>query len=288
MNERQLRTALQKFQTKAVVPASKFTSDQRIVLDQFARQTGAVSRQRQGRGDVYLINDQAGFDQHLTALSPQTANPISLALPLRAQHIAKTRNSKAGAHQHNSYYPLLKAIGDVVWNDSEQGTELALGKCTQSFGAATICIHQDDAWHTNQPLWLIENQALFDRTDWLPEGVVATLLYYGGQLDGRLLSWLSYRARASHIVFFPDYDGVGLDNFSRLFAALGGQCEFWLMPDWKGKLERYGSNRLWQDTLKYLTSIEDRLPAYMHELTSHMRSSALALEQEAVWLMVAE
>ena len=53
-------------------------------------------------------------------------------------------------------------------------------------------------------LWLVENQALFDRTDWLPEGTQATLLYYGGQLDGRLLSWLGHRPRfPSQVILLP-------------------------------------------------------------------------------------
>jgi len=132
----------------------------------------------------------------------------------------------------------------------------------------------------------VENQALFDRTDWLPVGTQATLLYYGGQLDGRLLAWLGQRPRASRVVLFPDYDGVGLANFARLFAQLGDTCECWLMPDWQSKLARYGSQRLWQDTLREFTSAVPQLPDYLGPLTEQMRQSGRALEQEAVWLSV--
>lgn len=113
-----------------------------------------------------------------------------------------------------------------------------------------------------------------------------TLLYYGGQLDGRLLAWLGQRPRASRVVLFPDYDGVGLANFARLFAQLGDTCECWLMPDWQSKLARYGSQRLWQDTLREFTSAVLQLPDYLGPLTEQMRQSGLALEQEAVWLSV--
>ena len=65
--------------------------------------------------------------------------------------------------------------------------------CHGDFGAASLPFSQMTPGTPEQALWLVENQALFDRTDWLPEGTQASLLYYGGQLDGRLLSWLGHR-----------------------------------------------------------------------------------------------
>lgn len=285
MMERTLRTALLKLQGKGLVPASQFTTAQRSALDRFSRQTGAVNCQRQGRGDLYCVCDLPLFNAHLAELSPQVEPSIAEQLPRRAQHIAQARNSKARDHQHSSYYPLLKAVGDsVTWQGGKYGATLSLETFTRDFGAATFRIEPDDTWLTDQALWLVENQALFDRTDWLPEGASATLLYYGGQLDGRLLSWLANRPRASRVVLFPDYDGVGLANFARLYAMLGEACECWLMPDWENKLARYGSKQLWRDTLRHFTGAVDQLPEYLHTLTEQMQRLGLALEQEAVWL----
>ena len=285
--DRTLRAALLKLHGQQSLPASQFTAAQRSALDRFARQTGAVTCQRQGRGDVYRVSDPQLFDIHLSALSPQVEMPATDDLPLRAQHIAHARGSKARNHQHDCYYPLLKAVGEkVLWRQGEHGRELPLSQLTHNFGAASLCIETGDTWQSGQPLWLVENQALFDRTDWLPDGTQATLLYYGGQLDGRLLAWLGLRPRASRVVLFPDYDGVGLTNFARLYAQLGDTCEYWLMPDWQSKLARYGSQRLWQDTFREFTSAVPQLPDYLCPLTEQMRQSGLALEQEAVWLSV--
>lgn len=285
--DRTLRAALLKLHGQQTLPASHFTAAQRSALDRFARQTGAVICQRQGRGDVYRVSDPRLFDIHLSALSPQVGMLTTDDLPLRAQHIAHARDSKARNHQHECYYPLLKAVGEkVLWRQGEHGSELPLSQLTHHFGATSLRIETGDTWQSGQPLWLVENQALFDRTDWLPVGTQATLLYYGGQLDGRLLAWLGQRPRASRVVLFPDYDGVGLANFARLFAQLGDACECWLMPDWQSKLARYGSQRLWQDTLREFTSAVLQLPDYLGPLTSQMRQSGLALEQEAVWLSV--
>ena len=285
MADQALRAVLLKLQAKSPLPASQFTAAQRMALDQFARQTGAVNCLRQGRGDVYSVCDQAVFDAHVTQLSPQVAPSIAEQLPLRAQHVAHARDSKARRHQHGMYYPLLKAVGGAVsWHEADRDAELALSAATCDFGAASLRIQPDDAWHTEQALWLVENQALFDRTDWLPEGTQATLLYYGGQLDGRLLSWLGHRPRASRVILFADYDGVGLSNFARLREALGDACDFWLMPQWESKLARYGSIQLWRGTLRHFTTAVAQLPASVRELTEQMQHLGMALEQEAVWL----
>ena len=157
MTDQTLRAALLKLRGKGSVPASQFTPAQRNALDRFARQTGAVSCQRQGRGDLYCICDPAVFETHVIELSPQVEPSVAQQLPLRAQHVAHARNSKARHHQHASYYPLLKAVGDsVTWREDERDAELALGAVTRDFGAATICIQPNDAWHTEQALWLVE------------------------------------------------------------------------------------------------------------------------------------
>lgn len=285
--DRTLRAALLKLHGQQTLPASQFTAAQRSALDRFARQTGSVICQRQGSGHVYRVSDPRLFDLHLNALSPQAGMLTTEDLPLRAQHIAHARDSKSRNHQHECYYPLLKAVGEkVLWRQGEHGSELPLSQLTYAFGAASLRVETGDTWQSGQPLWLVENQALFDRTDWLPAGTQATLLYYGGQLDGRLLAWLGQRPRASRIVLFPDYDGVGLSNFARLFSQLGDTCECWLMPDWQNKLAHYGSQRLWQDTLREFTRAVLQLPDYLGSLTEQMRQSGLALEQEAVWLSV--
>lgn len=287
MDDRVLLAALSKLHDKGELPASQFTAAQRHALDRFARQTGAVSCQRQGRGEIYQITNPALFDTHLTALSPGLGLVVESSLPRRARHIAHARSSKAGTHQHEYHYLLLKAVGEgVVWREAERQIELPLAQATRDFGAASLLIAPNDAWSTDSVLWLVENQALFDRTDWLSVNTSVTLAYYGGQLNGNLLNWLASRPRADKVVHFPDYDGVGLSNFIRLHAMLGEACEFWLMPDWSARLAQYGSTQLWRDTLRDFTSASQQLPEPLLPLARQMQQTGLALEQEAVWLSV--
>lgn len=285
--DRDLRRALLKLHQAPSLPASQFSDAQRRALDEFARQTKAVSCQPQGRGEIYRVSDQERFQIHLGALSPEPDKSVIEDLPRRAQHIAQARNSKAGRHGHQGDYLLLKAVGEgLIWRADGGGHELPLSVLSRDFGAASLYVEPHDTWASDAPLWLIENQALFVRTDWLPADTQASLLYYGGQLDGRLLAWLGARPRAPLVVLFADYDGVGLANFARLYAQLGAGCEFWLMPDWQIKLARYGNPRLWQATLREFTRAAARLPDDLSCLVESMRQSGLALEQEAVWLHV--
>jgi hypothetical protein len=209
MDDKTLLAALVRLHGNGELPASQFTTAQRSALDRFARQTAAVSCQRQGRGDIYKIANSTLFDMHLTALSPGLGQMAGSSIPLRARHIASARDSKAKAHGHDYYYLLLKAVGDdVVWQDVRRDIELPLDQATRNFGAATLQIGASDTWSTEKDIWLVENQALFDRTDWLPIGTSASVAYYGGQLNGVLLRWLSkswpahwltsWRARYGH------------------------------------------------------------------------------------------
>ena len=156
------------------------------------------------------------------------------------------------------------------------------------YGAATLGITTNDDWASEQALWLVENQKLFDRLDWLPPGTTASVAYYGGQLNNLLIEWLSRASRTKQVILFPDYDGVGLMNYARLRSKLGKKCRFWLMPGWKHLLKELGSNKIWLDTFGDFESADHRLREMddpeLQQLMSEMQKQAMALEQEAIWL----
>lgn len=272
---------------------SQFTSAQRKALDTFIQQTQALSCITSRRGVVYRILQVEVLEQHLRSLSPSYFDSLPDSLPNRASNIGQYRNSKGGRAKHNTYYLLMKAIGEnVLWNKNVD--HLNLSECCDRYGVGTIEIDPEDSWQSAHPLWLVENQALFDGIDWLPEGTVASIHWYRGHLNNNLLDWLSAQERAPNIVLFPDYDGVGLQNFARLHQRLGNQCVLWLMPNWETKLRRYGSNDIWLNTRSdfdavaaYLSKVSQvdtvqgrGIKALLHTL----KTNGLALEQEAVWL----
>ncbi|MGM0634059.1 MAG: DUF7281 domain-containing protein [Pseudomonadota bacterium] len=270
-----------------VLPGSSLTAAQRRAADDFARRTGAIALQRAGRGIVYRVVQPAVVEQHWRHHSPDgSAAPVDQ--PVRAGHIGQFRDSKGGHHGHEHDYVLLKATSpDVTWH-SQQGERLPLGEQTRVQGAAALDVSLSGDWQCPGSLWLVENQALFDRVDWLPDAS-ATVIYYRGQLSGALLGWLQRLEIGGALVFFSDYDGVGLSNYCRLHQLLDPAPHFWLMPRWAGKLRRYGHSGLWTTQLDTWLAAESYLRAHcpdtgLIDLLKQMKAHGLALEQEAVWL----
>jgi len=290
---RPLQAALSKLRNNknGCLTGSSLTQSQRRALEDFGRQTGAVNWMPKGRGIMYQSQQPEVIEQHWQQLTPYDKAAADKNLPARATNIAKTRNSKSGQHQHEYYYLPLKAKGSVSWHN-DNGYLLDLQEATKQMGAATLKISakEDIGWQSKSPLWLIENQALFDHLDWLPEQQACSVLYYSGHLQNLLINWLARHRRANKIYFFPDYDGVGLKNYARLKHKLNMPVEFWLIPNWKNLLLKTGSNELWKNTnrefksalpdIKSLCSDEPELI----ELLETMQINGLALEQEAVWL----
>ncbi|GGX47818.1 DUF7281 domain-containing protein [Saccharospirillum salsuginis] len=288
---RPLRAALDKLRAaeQGRLPGSALSKAQKTTLDDFARQTGAVRREPAGRGVIYHIVQPTIVEHHWRRLSPVEADDLDAALPDRATNIGTRRDSKGARHGHAIQYLLLKAGGGYpIWHD-DQGHRLDLRQATDAQGAAALAISADNRWSTEGDLWLIENQALFDRLDWLPESTQASALYYGGHLSGLLLDWLAEQPRADRIWFFPDYDGVGLGNYARARARLGDRVSLWLMPNWSTKLAHYGNSDRWMSSREHfnsarraLSELDEADPALA--LMDAMAEKGLGLEQEAVWL----
>lgn len=285
MNRNALRAALLKFLDQDEVSASKFSLAQRQCLDPLCRTTPALEAFSKGRGLVYRVKDRAAFALHLYQVAPATDMALDESLPVRTRNIAQARSSKVGVSRHDTYYLLLRSPDhSLCWRSEAGSSVLALGQATLDYGAAVLQISPQDDWRGDGELWLVENQALFDRLDWLPHTTGVSVAYYKGQVTGHLLDWLAAWPRCPQVIHFPDYDGVGLANFARLNKALQGNVDFWLMPDWQAKLRLFGSNGLWRDTYRDFAASFAILPQVVRPLAEQMLQHGLALEQESVWL----
>lgn len=281
--------------------SSQFTSAQRRHLDTIRQNMGGIACQLHGNSIRYQLTDRQRILNYLRHLQPEVATDEHAHLPQRAQNIGQSRHSKSGQHTHQSSYVLFKSISEhVIWQQQQsEQLQLKLTELTTQYGVAALKIHPDDAWSSQQPLWLVENQALFDQPDWLPSDATGSLLYYAGQLPNRLLDWLAAKPRCSALILFADYDGVGLSNFVRLKQRCP-DAQFWLMPDWQDKIVRYGNPEIWTNThadfvraygqlLQQTTGQSDTaLQKMQHDddvlvLCQQLQQHGLALEQEAVW-----
>ena len=269
--------------------SSQLSDGQRRELTSFARATGSIQLRPQGRGVVFEVSLPAVVEHQWRQLVPIEQSDLSDDLPSRARNIASTRSSKGAEHGHELSYLLLKAgPGQVDWHD-EQSHQLDLRASTDQLGVAALAIHAGSTWRSEHPLWLVENQALFDRLDWLPSAEPASVAYYSGQLANNLIEWLTEMPRAPAIWFFPDYDGVGMLNFVRIRSRLGGAVRLWLMPQWQDRLARFGSATIWSDTQREFNAVLAKftlleLEPEVRQLIECMKTQGLGLEQEAIWL----
>ena len=286
---RALGAALEKLHgaSEGECSSSALTRSQREALEQFARETGCVRVQKRGRGWVYEVTQHKVFNRHLAELRPEQASERLLELEQRAGNIATRRASKMGGHQHANYYLLLKAADESASWLNNEGIVFDLGEATQCQGAGVLHVTPGDTWYSEQPLWLVENQAVFDDLDWVDDTIGGSVAYYAGNLPRVLLQWLAERQRASRIVLFADYDGVGLDNYRRLKEAVGDMAEFWLMPQWRSLVERYGNRTIWANNVDLFESARKALAISapedpVHELIEALAHLGMMLEQEAV------
>ncbi len=271
------------------IAGSTLTPSQKTQLEEFSRKTQSVQVTPKGRGVVYGILDMDVVKVTLEQLAPN--QNVSPSAPQRAVNIASTRSSKLGRVCHDVTYLLAKTVANPLWESSEGPTE-HFNVATEEFGVFSLEVggEKNSVLNTHHSIWLVENQALFDRLDWLPNNEPTTVIWYRGQLHNKLIDWLSAPERAPMVYFFADYDGAGLNNFRRLNEKLKDRAEFWMMPTWKELLNRYGQNQLWVDTAREFDSFErnsqrllEQSPV-LRELVTEMKRQGLALEQEAVWL----
>jgi len=269
--------------------ASAFSASQRKVLEEFAKQTRLIEIRKHGRSTVFrYLNHQGVFD-FLAMQQPLETVPQNI--PVRSQNIGLQRDSKKGQSTHETSYLLMKCWHEsVFWKNGE--TTFYPEKLTREFGVAALQIQVNQAWQSHFPLLLVENQALFNCPNWLPENFDGCLIYYAGQLSNVVLRWFAEQKRAEKVILFPDYDGVGLSNYVRLARALHGKSklEFFWLPNWEQKLVTFGNVEIWQNTRRQFENALKNL-AKMNLLTADFvklgdlsQRHAKTLEQEAIWL----
>lgn len=269
---------------------SALTRAQRCQLETFAQRTGAVKLERRGGGAAFVVLAPNVLERHLDALSPHWRDELPADLPRRSRNIAMTRSSKGGSSGHDVYHLLLKPIGQgAAWSAGAGEESHDLRAIAAPTGGAMIVVSRTDGWHTTGDLWLVENQAMFDRLDWLPAGACGSVSYFGGEIHGTLLRWLAARPRAGRVIVFPDYDGNGMSCFQRVANRSAAASQLYLFPGWESALERYGNPQLHQANLAALEALSGSdmdpwIRAQIAPVLEAMIRTGRALEQEAVWL----
>lgn len=286
MNNEVWLKVLQKIADEEEIPFSLVPKSVREKLQQWGESSGAVSLQRSqaGAGRVFKVVNLRIVEKEIISLNPNIdVNAISSS---RLRNLAINKDSKAGLTTLEYSYYLCKAIGDNVFVN-----EVNVSDVSKSIGCFALPVRNDsEGIICRGSLLLVENQQLLDDLKWVPSSFTGIVLYYAGNLSARLRMWLTKSSFVS-VILFPDYDAVGINNYANLVETLPDAQWFW-MHDWKMKLEKYGCKELRRkgnqesmfDTL-WSNFKEYGFPdAELESLMTEIRKQGKMLEQEAVMI----
>lgn len=293
MSKKALADALAKLKAKIdsgkqAVPSSAFTAAQRKQLEGTPLQNGAIRLVKQGRGTKYEVLNLPIFSQLCAEYCDSELTEQQFGLNSRTQNILKSSNSKVGVSTLDKHYLVLKsASAQCIWRNTSSSAVVDVAELCTQLGSASVCITKDDYWQFDGELWFVENQAVFDDLSWLPSSATnLCIVYYAGNLSDKVVKWLAARPRATRVVLFPDYDGVGLENFCRLYDALPNKPDLFIMPGSEELVANYGNAEVWQNSLAKVEARRDH-PALcatsaVASLVQTLFHRGKALEQEVI------
>lgn len=281
---------LEKLLAAGSIPRSEVPKGIQKKLEDWGERTGCLRLVREGRGAALRVVSPEVLQSELSRLRSDEDHSLS---PLRAQNLARYRDTKVGSSGNDCVYYLLKGVGKGIQAATGRGKgAVSLSDITQALGCATLALtgRETPGWVCSEEILLVENQAVFDDLSWLPEGWRGLVLYYQGELSSRLIAWLA-RSQFQRVTLFPDYDGVGLQNFARLRESLP-HCQWYWHQGWEVALERFGNPSLWGrgEQRKRVDDLWARFEAegwpdpQVRNLVERMRRLGVMLEQEWVLL----
>ena len=272
---------LRRIYSEREIPFSSVAQSLRKELEVWSERKGCISVQKVGKGKIFKVVDEKSLEWEIKRLAPK--NDLE-DLPARVQNLAKNSNTKIGQTMLEISYFLCKAVGDGVIVD---GVDVSI--VTKSLGCFALPLVDDTNGITcNTSLLLVENQQLLDDLKWVPKNFKGIVLYYAGNLSARLRNWIK-KSTFVHIIHFPDYDAVGISNFSNLIKDIPNAKWFW-MEDWKIKLAKYGCKELRKKGNQnsmfenlWTNFKENGFPEIgLEDLMTEIRKQGKMLEQEAV------
>ena len=128
----------------------------------------------------------------------------------------------------------------------------------------------------------VENPTVFIRHDWAAAGVDLAIATYG-RMSRRLINWLASESmQDARVVHYGDYDPVGLNEFCRLDAALGGRASLFVPDGIERLFSQYSDRDLLSRSANLLPALQQSRHEGVQKLLRLMAEFGGALEHEAL------
>lgn len=239
--------------------------------------SGAIREERAGAGSCCRLIDPAAVAGVLEAARPQW-NGAQTTAP-RANAVRTRRDAKRTRSDSPEVLLLRSCRDTCVWSNGAVRTDVAA--LTRGAGVAAIAVRPDDHWQTTAPLGMIENKEVFWHCGALLRSrECGSFLYYAGNVPVRLTAWLASARRTPRILFYPDYDPVGLGNYLAVKDACGTDVELVIPEGFEALLEGWGKRELLADNTRLLDNLLDHGDETVRRLICLMQRHGCGLEQE--------
>jgi hypothetical protein len=178
--------------------------------------SGVLTEDRSGAGRQLVVRDASAFRDFIQLHFPDV--PVPANASSRLTGVARFRDAKAVSSDLPEIVTLRAWHEDAIHNAN--GTAYA-AMATRAHGVFSFLLENNARYSLHGLCALVENPAVFTQFEHLR--LPPRLAIYGrGRSSNRLIDWLAAQADAHfELLHLPDYDPVGLDEFTRLRRRLG-------------------------------------------------------------------
>lgn len=201
--------------------------------------SGIVTEDKSGAGRRLVVRNSGAFRDFIQHHFPNT--PVPAGTSSRVAGVSRFRDTKSGA----SNLPEIVTVS--AWNDDalhSAGQPIAIAEATRLHGVFAFLLQDAARYTLHGPCALVENPAVFTQFEHL--GLPPRLAVYGhGRSSNRLLDWLAAQTAPDfQLLHLPDYDPVGLDEFTRLRERLGARVQLHLPENLAELFARHANGEL--------------------------------------------
>lgn len=278
--EENIRAQLSELLAQGSLPRSAcsgaFLKVLRPVLD-----SGVVVEERSGAGRRFVVHDS----ESLRGFSAQRYPELRAfeGAPSRIVGVARFRDSKALANDAAEIVCVRAWKARTLLRNDES---VDVAAATREHGVFAFSLGNQSPYSLCGPCALVESPVVFgciERLN-LPVGLV---IFGHGRVSNQLLDWVAQSAGPDFtLLHLPDYDPVGLNEFSRLRAKLGDRVRLHIPDDLSPRFARFAKRSLLDmvNIQILLRNLRKSPLAEIHTVLALIEKHNAGLEQEALLL----
>jgi len=239
-----------------------------------------LTQERSGAGRRIVVNNMDALVSFSTGLFPSGLDGIlcDTALP-RAAGVRTLRDAKT-SRTTCAEPVLLRGFGNAELVSADKRLPVAM--LSELAGMAALRLEEPFAWGFSGSVAIAENLEFFLSIEYA--GISCDIVIYaGGRLSARVVSWLSSSLMSGcSVLHCGDYDPAGLQEFLRLRQQLGDRASLHVPENLELLVKKYGKPDLLKDQSHLMESVRSCGVDDVLKVLRIMEEYGMGLEQEVL------